>query len=273
MKTNSTIDSNCRLAEITVAVETQARVISAIILRETKSRYGEYRLGFLWVLIEPILFIVGFTLLRSLLGTKETHGMAPELFMLTGITPYLLFRGVMTNTSAAIAANKALLGFPQVTTFDLIMARAILEFATIICVFFLLLLALALFGFEIDIERPLPLLGAFCLMFSAGLGIGMVLCSVSPFFPSTKQLAGTLLGRPVFFTSGIFFTADDLPDSARDILLYNPLLHATELARSSFFKSFESAYIDLEYTSLFCFWLLAFGLMIHQALHKRALGI
>lgn len=273
MNINNSINNSSKLTEIAGALETQGRVIYAIILRETKSRYGEHRLGFFWVLLEPILMIAGFTLMRNLLGARVSHGMEPELYMLTGIAPFLLFRGVMGSTSAAIAANKALLGFPQVTTFDLVMARAILEFATIICVFFVLLLGFYLLGFEVDIERPLAFFGAFCLMFAAGLGVGLVLCSISPFFPSVKQLSGQLFGRPLFFTSGVFFTAEDLPASVREILLYNPLLHVTEFARSTFFKSFESNYFDLEYAFLFCFWLLAFGLMVHQALHKRVLGI
>lgn len=272
MNNNNTTANDSKYSDVVTALETQGRVISAIILRETKSRYGEHRLGFFWVLLEPTLMILGFTLIRSLLGAGISHGMEPELYMLTGIAPFLLFRGVMSNTSAAISANKALLGFPQVTTFDLIMARALLEFGTIVCVFFILLMGLLLFGFDIDIERPLPLFGAFSLMFAAGLGAGLILCSVSPFFPSIKQLSGQILGRPLFFTSGIFFTVGDLPASARDYLLYNPLLHVTELSRSAFFKSFESSYIDLEYALMFCLWLLAFGLMMHQALHKRALG-
>jgi capsular polysaccharide transport system permease protein len=117
------------------------------------------------------------------------------------------------------------------------------------------------------------LLGAFCLFFIAGLGIGAALGAISPFMPSIKQLSGQVFGRPLFFTSGVFFTAEQLPESARDILLYNPLLHFSEMSRSAFFKSFDSAYIDLSYAGLFAMLVLVFGLMMHQALHKRALGL
>lgn len=271
--TSSTVIEEGQKSSIVTAIETQGRVISAIILRETKSRYGEHRLGFLWVLIEPILFIVGFTAFRQILGSATPHGMASEAYMLTGIAPYLLFRETMSSVTGAIGANKSLLGFPQVTTFDLIFARALLELGTIIAVFAVLTTALYFMGLDIDIERPIPLLGSFLLMFCAGVGIGSILCTISPFYPSIKQVSAQLLGRPLFFTSGIFFTADSLPPMVREILLYNPLLHLTEWTRSAFFKSFESQYMDLEYASLFCLALLVVGLMVHKALHKKVLGL
>lgn len=272
MSTPSLVERESK-SPLIVAAETQGRVISAIILRETKSRYGEHRLGFLWVLIEPILFIVGFTIFRELLGSSDPHGMSSEAYMFTGIAPFLLFRGTMSSVTGAVSANKPLLGFPQVTTFDLIFARSLLELATIVAVFTVITVALFLMGINIDIERPVALFASFLLMFCAGLGVGSILCSISPFYPSIKQFSSQLLGRPLFFTSGIFFTADSLPPVARDILLYNPLLHVTEWTRSAFFKSFESNYIDLEYASLFCVGLLVTGLMVHKALHKKVLGL
>ena len=268
-----TLGATSRTKEIADALEMQMRVISAIILREAKSRYGEHRLGFFWVLIEPTLYIVGFGLLRALLRVPPPNGMSIEFFLLTGLAPFLLFRDTMNSVAGAITANKALLGFPQVSTFDLIFARAILELAKILCVFTMLTVALILYGVEADIERPIVLLGAFLMMFITGLGVGAILCTASSFFPSVKTFSGQLLGRPLFFTSGLFFTAESLPSAAREILLYNPLLHIVELSRSAFFKSFESRYVDLEYSLLFCLLLLLCGLTLHKALYKKILGL
>ncbi len=258
---------------ISKAIEVQSRVIYAIILRETKARYGEHKLGFLWVLIEPVLFIVGFAAIHTLLGAQAISGMEPELFMLTGLAPFLLFRGTMSQASGAIMANKALLAFPQVTSFDLVIARSILEFATVITAFFILLIAIMANGIDAHIQYPMQLFGVFCLFFISGLGLGVMLGCLAPFFPSVQQISGQLFGRPLLFTSGLFFSAEQLPASIREILLYNPLLQMTELARSVFFLSFESKYVDIGYILLFSLLLLVFGLLVHQALHKKVLGV
>ena len=258
--------------ELLKAFELQARVIAAIILRETKSRYGEHRLGFLWVFIEPVLFVLGFAVLHTMLGAREHQGMSAELFMLTGLLPYMLFRDVMSQVSASINGNQALLAFPQVTTFDLILARALLELGTVIAVFAILVTALILTGQEIRIERPIALFGSYSLAFFLGLGLGSSLAAVSPFFPSIKQIAGQVFGRPLFFTSGVFFTAGQLPEGVRNVLLYNPLLHVTEWSRSAFFTTFESRYIEFGYVTLFCLIVLTVGLALHSVLQKKALG-
>ena len=255
------------------ALEVQARVIHAVMMRETKTRYGEHKLGFLWVLIEPILFIVGFAGMQTMLGTDTINGMKTELFMLTGLAPFLLFKGAMSQASAAITANKPLLAFPQVTTFDLIMARCLLELATVITVFVILLLMLKASGIPIYIQFPMQLLGAFLLFFIIGLGIGAALGCMAPMFPSVREISGQLFGRPLLFTSGTFFSADQLPENVREILLYNPLLQMTELARSAYFVSFESDYVDVHYIVTFSLAVLVFGLLVHQVLHKKVIGL
>ncbi|MCB1754979.1 MAG: ABC transporter permease [Gammaproteobacteria bacterium] len=262
-----------KLCQVLQAFEMQSRVIFAIILRETKTRYGEHKIGFVWLLLEPTMYILGFAAIRSIAGFHPPHGMDPELFMLTGMLPFLLFRGLMGQIASAIRVNKPLLAFPQVTTFDLIFARALLEFATIICVFAILTLILIAFGKDVDIEYPMQFFGACCLLFISGLGIGAFLGSLIPFVPSLKQFSQHVLSRPLFFTSGIFFTVDEFPQVVRDILLYNPLLSMIELARSAFFKSFESQYMDIEYASLFALLLLVIGLTTHKALHKTAMNL
>lgn len=274
MKTmsDSTLNRRTSTQEILKALELQARVVAAIILRETKSRYGEHRLGFLWVFIEPVLFVLGFAVLHSLMGAQENQGMSPELFMLTGLLPYMLFRDVMSQVSASINGNRALLAFPQVTTFDLIFARALLELGTVIAVFTILVTALVFAGQEVRIERPLALFGSYILAFCTGLGLGAILAAISPFFPSVKQIAAQVFGRPLLFTSGIFFTAGQLPESVRNALLYNPLLHVLEWSRSAFFPSFESQFVDFGYMTLFCFIVLTVGLALHSILQKKALG-
>ncbi|MDO6460982.1 ABC transporter permease [Granulosicoccaceae sp. 1_MG-2023] len=268
----ATLQNRSALRDVIGAFELQSRVIGAIILRETKSRYGEHRLGFLWVFIEPVLFVLGFAVLHTMLGARDHQGMTPELFMLTGLLPYMLFRDVMSQVSASINGNRALLAFPQVTTFDLIVARALLELGTVVAVFAILVTALVLAGQDVAIERPLALFGSYLLAFGFGIGVGAVLAAVSPFFPSIKQLAAQLFGRPMFFTSGVFFTAGQLPESVRNVLLYNPLLHVTEWSRSAFFASFESQFIEFGYMTLFCLSILSAGLMLHSVLQKRALA-
>ena len=43
----------------------QLRVIWALLLRESLTRYGRHNIGFLWLFVEPMLFTLGVRMLRE----------------------------------------------------------------------------------------------------------------------------------------------------------------------------------------------------------------
>lgn len=259
------------LAAVFDAASTQTRVINALVLRETKTRYGEHKIGFLWALIEPMIMVSIFVAMFANTRSDSPGGMAIIPFMLTGLLPFSFFKDTMTQMQGAISGNRQLFAFPQVTTFDVIIARAILEIAILASVLVFLLFLTDLAGWSIHVERPLAVLGASGLLCMMGIGLGFVFATLSPIIPSIKQISSAVLGRPLFFTSGIFFTAESVPPFIREYLLYNPVLHALELLRSAFFYEFESSYGNWEYATAWAFGLLTLGLVAHQAMRRKAI--
>ena len=259
------------LADVREALSTQFRVITALILRETKTRYGEHKLGFLWALLEPLIMVGIFVGIFSAIRTDDPGGMPLVQFMLTGIVPFTLFRDTFGQMQGAINQNKQLFAFPQVTTFDVIIARAILEILLLSGVFMLLLVGIHLAGWPINIERPLGVLAACALLGMLGIGVGFIFASLSPIWPSMKQVSSAVLGRPLFISSGLFFIADTIPSPVREYALYNPIMHMLELLRSAFFYEFESAHGDWGYATTWAICTLATGLLIHQAMRRRAI--
>jgi len=263
-------DDSITFTKILGALATQTRVINALILRETKTRYGNYKIGFLWALIEPLVGVTVFVMIFANLRNDSPSGMPLVAFMLVGFCCYSLFRDPWGSLQGSISGNRHLLTFPQVTTFDIILARAILE--VLVCFFVLgfLLYMAYLAGYEVRCENPLGVLVACCLLAILGTGAGFLFASLEPLIPSVKQIT-QVLNRPLYFGSGLFYTADTLPEAARDYLLYNPILHIMELLRSEFFYEFETSYGSWAYATIWSFSTLAVGLLTHQAFHKRAI--
>lgn len=198
-------------------------------------------------------------------------GMPIVTFMITGFVPFTLFRDTMTQCQGAIQQNNTLMAFPQVTTFDVILARGLLEFAVLMSVFVILLLGATALGVDTQIDKPLGVLAA-CLTLSVfGIGLGFALATISPLIPSTRQFVTAILGRPLFLASGLFYTAESLPPAVRDVLLWNPVLHMIELGRSAYFVQFDSQHASWAYALSWSFGSLAFGLLVHQAVRRRAI--
>lgn len=253
------------------ALATQIRVLNALILRETKTRYGNHKIGFLWALIEPTVSVAVFVTLFSAIRSGDPSGMPLVPFMLVGFVGFALFRSPWSQMQGAIGASRTLLSFPQVTTFDVILARGVLECAITFFVMGFLIWMAWLLGEDIRVERPLGFLGACALLATLGIGAGFFFASLEPIIPSLKNIANVAFGRPLYFGSGLFYTIDTLPLAAREILLWNPVLHMIELARSEFFFGFDTAYASWFYASSWSAGVLALGLLTHRATRKKAI--
>lgn len=57
------------------ALRTICRVNFALILRETKTRYGRLQIGYLWAFLEPILVITVLSLVFKYIRMRDIPGM------------------------------------------------------------------------------------------------------------------------------------------------------------------------------------------------------
>lgn len=271
MSSNTLALMRNRWTPVREAFETQCRVTRALILRETLSRYGQHKVGFLWALLEPVLMVTLFVSIMSVMRSESPGGMPIVPFMIAGIVPFSMFRNTMNQLKASISSNRSLLGFPQVSTFDLIVARALLEISVLLCVFCIMLVLAHLMGYDIRIENPLGVLACCLTLFALGCGMGFFFAAVTPIIPSVGQISGLVLGRPLLLTSGLFYTAESIPAPARDWMLYNPIIHLLELLRSAFFYEFDSKYGSWTYSISWAVGALALGMLTHQALRRRVI--
>lgn len=255
--------------ELLQALSVQGRVISALTLRETRSRYGNTRLGFFWALFEPAAHIVVFIAIFSSLGRAIPVGDSMALFMLTGIIPWLLYNNIVSKVMAGLSANQSLLGYPQVMPMDITISRIILEFSSLFVVM-LFFLGIAVYaGITIKIDNFIEVMNATGLFVLLGTGVGLINGAIIQSTPSYSNIYSAL-SRPLYFMSGIFFTADFLSPDLLNLLKYNPLLHLMEWFRSGFYSSFESAFYNRSYAITFTLVVFAMGLIAERITQKRA---
>lgn len=247
---------------------TQAQVVHALILRETRTRFGANQLGFLWALLEPVVFIGTFYALFSLTERSAPSGMNIFGFIVTGLIPYQLFREATSRVTVAVSSNKGLLFYPQVRPLDLVLARTALEYATWFLVLALLMGGEALVTGTSELQNPLFVLFGFACAGALGATVGTVLGALSLYMPSIEKFSGALL-RPLFWLSGIFYTANDLPLSLVEYLKYNPVFHCIEFVRDGFYHSYESIHSSAIYPISFVVTLALFGLTFERASRVR----
>src|SRR5580700_3508931 len=176
-------------------LRTQGRVIRALIIRETRTRFGDSKLGYGWALLEPILHIA----LLSVAFSVLMHGQPPLgshffLFYFTGLVPYHIFVHTSSGMAHAIIGNGALLQLPLVTTFDVIAARGLLEIITDVIVAVIMLAGFGAAGLATapdDLWGPCTALLVTALF---GCGIGYTNAVVTVFWRGWDKLYAQVTG-------------------------------------------------------------------------------
>ena len=130
---------------VSSALTVQGRVITALILREVHTLYGNTRLGYLWAIIQrrSISGYFGCFVSPSAHTPPTAWGWRSSFsaVLSPGICSAIPFPACMK----AVSANQALLTFPQVTELDLMIARCIVVWGTqLVCAVIILSIAAAL---------------------------------------------------------------------------------------------------------------------------------
>ena len=232
--------------------------LAGLIKRERATRFSGGAMGYLWAYLTPLAWIALVVMLFKVLQHSPSINVAPELFVATGILPYVLFRQTSSSMIRTVIANRYMLYFKPVSVTELLLASALLEllnlFVTVIVVFGLLFL---LFG-TASPDNVLITIKAFLSTWALGAGLGRLAAVLGQWSDSFAR-AFPLLLRPMFWISGIFYTATDLPGSALDLLWYNPLFHTVEMLRQGYFLGYTSPIASAWYPLVisFAFYLLS----------------
>lgn len=232
-------------------LRTQARVVGAVLLREVITRYGRRNIGFLWLLLEPVIFTLGVVLLWNLVRHDSGYRVAVTPFIVTGYASLLLWRNCSFRGLKAIEPNRSLLHHRLVTVPDIFIARMLLELAGVSAS--TLVLVAAMLGLEL-IEWPRDpglMLAGWLLMawFSAALGV--ILGCLS----EHSDLVDRLWHPVSYFLlagSGTFFMVDWLPRAAQEAVLWVPMVHPVEMMRAGYWGDSPRFHYSAGYIGFVC---------------------
>ncbi len=247
------------------------RVVAALMLREMATTYGRSPGGYVWAVLEPVGAIALLTLVFSLALRSPSLGDNFPLFYATGYLPFSLYMGLSQKIASSIRYSKALLAYPAVTFADALVARFTLNVITQMMVFSLVIAGIAVaYDLRLSIEVPTAVL-ALAMAALLGFGVGSLNCFISSMVPVWESVWAIAM-RPVFLLSGIFFLYEDLPESFREVVWWNPLFQITGLMRSAFYPTYDAAYVSVAYVLGIGATCLFFGLLLLGRYHRDILS-
>jgi len=189
--------------------------------RNLMVRYRQTVIGVGWVVIQPILLMIVFTVFFGLLGRFPSDGLPYPVFFFLGLLPWQMVAKIMSEGSTSVVANSTLVTrvyLPRVYfPTSVAMASLVdLAFASVA-----LAIMLAVFGI---VPGPMvvivPVLIATALM--AGLGMAYWLSALHVAYRDVGQLL-PFLTQLWMFASPIIYPSSMIPEPYRVVYFLNPM--------------------------------------------------
>lgn len=239
----------------------QRLVLGALLHREAVTRFGQYKMGALWMLIEPLIGVLVVGLLLGPLIGRTAPDMPYAFFLLNGFVLLKTFVGPMTSGMGAISSNLGLLVFPKVQPLDLLLARFIFELVSSLMSFTVFCLAGMWMGVHLSLGYLPNLLAAFVITWLTGCGFGLLMSVGTSYFQSVEKIVA-FIRRPLIFVSCVLHPLYNLPNVAQKALLYNPLVHTIEMSRKSLFPLYHVEGVNLVYPAAIAIVVFAVGISV-----------
>ena len=244
--------------------EVQKAAVHALFLRELRTRFGKYRLGYLWAVLEPAAHLLIMLAIFGFFMHRTMPDISFPVFLINGLIPYFIFSNIATRSIGAIEANQGLFNYRPVRPIDTIIARAILEVLIYSIVYLVLMSLLLIIGEQFKIYNILLLFSAWILLALFSCGIGLIFMVIGKTFPETEKFLPIIL-KPLYFVSCIMLPLHAIPKGYWGYILWNPIVHVVELCRESVVTGYVSEGVSLYYLFISTLILLFLGLALYSS--------
>ncbi|WP_395344574.1 ABC transporter permease [Ningiella sp. W23] len=245
-------------------------VIFSLMLRQVRTAFSD-KLGLSWAVIQPAAFIFILSFMRGRLDGGETYTIPTFVFMAYGLLMIQLWMQVFQSGTSAIRQSKPLFAFRQVQPISPVIAIGLFEAVIKVFVIFCLLLIMYFMDMDIRLDEPLSIILNFVLIAVFALSLGLLFGMIGLFIPEVSKVI-SLLTRPMFFISGVFFSLRDFPPELWWLLDWNPILHAIEISRGSAYSSYGELGVSQIYVVEVTVITVFLSLIFYRATWKRGLS-
>ena len=136
----------------------------ALFIRELKTRFGRFKLSYLWAVLDPLFTISALCLIRVAMGSGKIAGLEFPIFYASGMLIYQLFGKIGTSAIGLVESNLSLMNYQRIKPMDPIIARTILEIIICAAAMATILGGLYWLGFKFAWNDTLGFIAVFLLM-------------------------------------------------------------------------------------------------------------
>jgi len=208
-------------------------LLKEMVVRDLRSRYAGSGLGLAWVVLHPVLWMVLYSAVFSVIlrvPVEPEFESFPE-FLMAGLLPWMAIQEGISRSASALPDNAVMVKKAVFPIETLVLSALLAAVVNQLVAFFIFGVYLLYIGhLSIWILLVVP---ALALQILLTYGIGCLAATVTAFVRDAGHAIGILL-TVVFFATPIVYPASMVPERFRPILDANPIAHLVAWYRAAF---------------------------------------
>lgn len=227
-------------------------------VRDVTVRYRQTALGAAWAILQPVGFMVVFSLFFGRLAGISSDGLPYALFSLAGLVPWTFFSTVMILGSDSLVMNEPLVSkiyFPRIFLPAGTVAAGMVDFA----ISFVILIAITLIWGYVPPWQIVLVPALIAILIAATLGVTSMLAAVNVRYRDVRYVVPFLVQMWLFATP-IAYPSSLLGEPWQTISAINPMVGVVEGFRWAVLGSIDAPIAQIGVSTVSALVLLVFGL-------------
>ena len=237
-----------------------------LVLKDIKTRYAQSVIGIGWAVIQPIFFMLVFTIIFGKLAKIDSQGVPYAVFSYCALVPWTFFSNALSDSANSLITNIQLVTNIYIPRILIPISAVMGKFVDFLIALVILFAMILWFGFDLNFKIFISLFYILLMLISA-LGFGLILGTMAAQYRDIKHALA--FGVQLFmYATPVAYSSDMIPDNYRIIYAINPMVTVVEGFRDIFINA---GVIDLNMiivSSISGFILLIIGLIYFSKIER-----
>ena len=215
-------------------------LIIMFVKRDFKTMYKQTILGPLWIIINPLMTTLMYTIVFGNIANIPTDGMPQIVFYMLGTTVWTYFSSCLTKTSSTFTGNAAIFGkvyFPRLVTPISTVISGLINFGVQFLMFLGFMAYFMIKGSPIEPNLWILITPLLLVQLAAlALGFGIIISSMTTKYRDLAVLVGFGVQLWMYATP-VVYPASQIGGKLKTLMMLNPVSPIVESFRYAFLGS------------------------------------
>lgn len=241
-------------------------MISSMVKRDLVGRYKKSVLGFLWSFIDPLIQLLIYTFLFTVI--LPTNIPYFHICLFVALVPWLFIASCLTGGCMSVVGQQDLIKkiyFPREV---LPIAFVTSQFVNMVLSFVMVFLVLIISGYGLAWPAVLVLPIVMMIEYILALGATFLVSSITVYFRDLQQILSAL-SLVLMYASPIIYTLDFVPQKYRLVYMMNPITRVLVAYRDILYYKQMPELSNMVLGAIESVMVLLIGIIVFRKLSKR----